>query len=170
MLYGWLPSFIIIFWNFVSILFHHIYVQCYWRILCTQCFCSGFQHGLIILYSISTHILLRNIHVFNSWIIGFFLAPSGKYFMFYIQLGLVMVFNATFSNISVYYIMAVSIIFGGNQSTGRKPPTCRAHEPFLLSLITLWTVFQLFNHTWSYLIKNTVLNIKQGAVVIVIVW
>ena len=140
MWYGWLPSFIIIFWSFVGILFHHIYVQCYWRILCTQCFCSGFQHRLIILYSISTHILLRNIHVFNSWIIGFFSAPSGKYFMFYIQLGLVMVFNATFSNISVYYIMAVSIIFRGNQSTGRKPPTCRMQVIDQLYHIMLYRV------------------------------
>jgi len=34
-----------------------------------------------------------------------------------------MVFNATFINISI--IMAVSFIGGGNQSTVRKPPTCR---------------------------------------------
>jgi len=30
------------------------------------------------------------------------------------------VFNATFS-----YIVAVSLVGGGNQSTQRKPPTCR---------------------------------------------
>ena len=34
-----------------------------------------------------------------------------------------MLFNATFSNISVISV-AVSFIGGGNQSTGRKPPTC----------------------------------------------
>jgi len=34
------------------------------------------------------------------------------------------VFNATFKNISVI-IMAVSFIGGGNQRTRRKPPTCR---------------------------------------------
>jgi len=34
---------------------------------------------------------------------------------------IVMVFNATFNNISV----AVSFIGGGNRSTQRKPPTCR---------------------------------------------
>ena len=35
----------------------------------------------------------------------------------------VMVYNTTFNNISV--ILAVSFIGGGNQSTRRKPPTCR---------------------------------------------
>jgi len=34
-----------------------------------------------------------------------------------------MVFSATFNNILV--ILAVSFIDGGNQSTWRKPPTCR---------------------------------------------
>jgi len=36
-----------------------------------------------------------------------------------------MVFNATFKNISAISDMAVSFIGGGNQSTRRKPPTCR---------------------------------------------
>ena len=36
----------------------------------------------------------------------------------------VMVFNATFNDISVY-IVVVNFIGGGNQSTRRKPPTCR---------------------------------------------
>jgi hypothetical protein len=34
------------------------------------------------------------------------------------------VFNATFNNISVNYIVAVSFIGGGNWSSRRKPPTC----------------------------------------------
>ena len=34
------------------------------------------------------------------------------------------VFNATFNNI-FSYIVAVSLIGEGNQSTQRKPPTCR---------------------------------------------
>jgi hypothetical protein len=33
--------------------------------------------------------------------------------------------NAIFNNISVIYIVAVSFIGGGNQSTRRKPQTCR---------------------------------------------
>ena len=36
-----------------------------------------------------------------------------------------MVFNATFNNISVIYIMVVSFIDGGNRSTQRTSPTCR---------------------------------------------
>jgi hypothetical protein len=35
-----------------------------------------------------------------------------------------MVFNATFKNISIIYIV-VSFIVGGNQSARRKPSTCR---------------------------------------------
>jgi len=37
---------------------------------------------------------------------------------------MVMAFNATFNYISVICV-AVSFIDGGNQSTGRKLPTCR---------------------------------------------
>jgi hypothetical protein len=36
----------------------------------------------------------------------------------------VMVFNATFQQY-FSYIVAVNLIFGGNRSTRRKPPTCR---------------------------------------------
>jgi hypothetical protein len=36
-----------------------------------------------------------------------------------------MVFNATFNNISIIYIVAVGFIGGGNQSARRKPPTYR---------------------------------------------
>jgi hypothetical protein len=39
-----------------------------------------------------------------------------------VVLVVIMVFNATFNNISV--IVAVSFIGGGNLSTRRKPPTC----------------------------------------------
>jgi hypothetical protein len=35
------------------------------------------------------------------------------------------VFNATFNNISIIYIVAVGLIGGGHQSFRRKPPTCR---------------------------------------------
>jgi hypothetical protein len=35
-----------------------------------------------------------------------------------------MVFIATFNNINIY-IVAVSVIGGGNRSARRKPPTCR---------------------------------------------
>jgi hypothetical protein len=35
-----------------------------------------------------------------------------------------MLFNATFNNISVYFV-AVNFTGGGNQSTQRKPPTWR---------------------------------------------
>ena len=39
---------------------------------------------------------------------------------------MVMVFNATFSNISAtLYIVVVNFIGGGYWSTRRKPPTCR---------------------------------------------
>jgi hypothetical protein len=41
------------------------------------------------------------------------------------KLGWFMVINATFNNISVNYIVAVSFIGGGNWSSWRKPPTCR---------------------------------------------
>jgi hypothetical protein len=36
-----------------------------------------------------------------------------------------MVFNGTFNNIYISYIMAVSFIDGGNRRTRRKSPTCR---------------------------------------------
>jgi len=39
--------------------------------------------------------------------------------------GGVMVFNATFNNISAQYIVAVSFISEGNRSTRKKPQTCR---------------------------------------------
>jgi len=43
-----------------------------------------------------------------------------------------MVFNTTFNNISAY-IVAISFISGGNQSTRSKPSTCRKS---LTNLIT----------------------------------
>ena len=43
----------------------------------------------------------------------------------------VMVFNATFNNISVSYNVEVSFIGGGNRSTWRKPQTCPSHKQTL---------------------------------------
>ena len=37
---------------------------------------------------------------------------------------MVKVFNATFNQLYFSYIVAVSVIGGGNRSTRRKPPTC----------------------------------------------
>ena len=48
--------------------------------------------------------------------------------------GWVMVFKTTFNNISLFYIVVVSFIGGGNQITRRKLPTCRK------SLIMLYRV------------------------------
>ena len=39
----------------------------------------------------------------------------------------IMVFNSSFNNITVTYIMAISFIGGGNRSTTRKLLTCASH-------------------------------------------
>jgi len=49
-----------------------------------------------------------------------------------------MLFNATFNNIS-FYIVVVSLIVGENQSTKRKPQTCRCDTDIpLRSTISWW--------------------------------
>jgi hypothetical protein len=60
----------------------------------------------------------------------------------------VIVFNATFNNISLSYIVVVSFIGGGNRSAWRKPPTSRKS---LTNFITQCCI----EYTWLELDSNS---------------
>ena len=54
--------------------------------------------------------------------------------------------NATFNNISVRCIVAVSFIGGGNQRPRRKPPTCRKSLTNLSHNVVHFTLIGIRTH------------------------
>jgi hypothetical protein len=61
-----------------------------------------------------------------------------------------MVLSATFNNISVILIVAVSFIGWGNWSTQRKPPTCRKSLTNFITYSIMTSFFRFVNNRASY--------------------